>query len=261
MIKFPNGHCYKLVYLDTNVVNAISKNTNFFRKNFLEKYVDGSYGFALSVFNLYELSRAKGESREKIISFFDLFPLAVLETYPRLAEIEKISNGFSEEMVIFTLGSKTLGFQVQLSMIFEEMNNNARFKQTVQIMHEIFANEIEMWKQHRKKGIIGWMKEFEENLLLSMNESFMTTDVGFEIDSLGKYKSVELYSFIKNQFIYSSHKEIGQNSIIDAYNVAIAPYVEVFITEKTVGSWLEMAKRKFAYLSDLEIVKMSELFK
>ncbi len=46
MIKFPNGHCYKLVYLDTNVVNAISKNTNFFRGNFLEKYVDGSYGFA-----------------------------------------------------------------------------------------------------------------------------------------------------------------------------------------------------------------------
>ncbi len=25
-----------------------------------------------------------------------------------------------------------------------------------------------------------------------MNELFMTTDVGFEIDSLGKYKSVEL---------------------------------------------------------------------
>lgn len=260
MIAFANGHNYKLVYLDTNVINEISKNTNFFGKNFMEKYLDGSYGFATSVFNLYELSRTHGESRKKIINFFDLFPLAVLETYPRLAEIEKTSNVFSKEMVMFTLGAKMMGFNIQLGMLFEEMDRNINFRKTIEVMNSTFVNEMEVWKQHQRGGMFGWMKEFKKNLLLSMNESFLTTEVGFEIDVLGKYKSVELYSFIKNQFIYTSQKEVNQNSIIDAYNAAIAPYVEVYITERTVGSWLEMAKKKFKYLSNLEVVKLSDLY-
>lgn len=118
--------------------------------------------------------------------------------------------------------------------------------------------EIHLWQRNQKPE--AWMKKFSENLLISMNESFQLTDNSFEINVLGKYKSVELFAFIKNQFIYSSQKEINQNSIIDTYNVAIAPYVEVYITENTVGSWLEMAKEKFTYLSKLQIIRMSVFF-
>ena len=34
MITFSNGRLYKLVYIDTNIINEISKNTNKLGKNF-----------------------------------------------------------------------------------------------------------------------------------------------------------------------------------------------------------------------------------
>ena len=90
MITFPNGHAYKLVYLDTNAINEIAKNTSFTGKNFLLNYVNGQYAFVTSTFNIYELSKAKGSSYDAITRFFDEFPLLVSCTYPQLVEFEKI---------------------------------------------------------------------------------------------------------------------------------------------------------------------------
>lgn len=92
-----------------------------------------------------------------------------------------------------------------------------------------------------------------------MNEIFRFEENYFEITQLGKYKSLEVMAFIKNQFIYESKKEIRINSIIDTYNCSILPYIDIYITEKTVSSWLRKAKNKFEYISDKQIIKISDL--
>lgn len=258
MIEFPNGHKYKLVYIDTNIINAISKNTSKFAKIFFETYVNGEYAFVLSVFNLYELSRTQGESKTKIIEMFQLIPLAVMETYPRLSGFEQNSNGFSNDMILFTLGPKELGFKTQICMLFNRMEQDKSFEKILIQMKANYEKEIQLWRS--KQTTQAWMKDFNKNLLLSMNESFGLRDNSYEINELGKYKSIEIFAFIKNQFIFTSKKEINQNSIIDAYNSAVAPYVDIYITEKTVGAWLEMAKDKFEYLSKLQVIKMSDMF-
>lgn len=94
MITFSNGHLYKLVYIDTNIINEISKNTNKLGKNFFLKYVNGEYMFVTSAFNVYELSKSKGESKNKIIQIFNNIPLGITCTFPQLIEFEKMHTGF-----------------------------------------------------------------------------------------------------------------------------------------------------------------------
>ena len=98
------------------------------------------------------------------------------------------------------------------------------------------------------------------NILKSMNETFKIYDNYFEIIELGKYYSLEVLAYIKNQFIFCSQKDININSVIDAYNSSFLPYVEEYITERTAGSWLEMSKAKLSFLKNKRIIKLSELY-
>ena len=97
-------------------------------------------------------------------------------------------------------------------------------------------------------------------MLKSMNETFRIYGNYFEIKKLGQYCSLEVLAYIKNQFMYCSQKNININSVIDAYNTSFLPYVEEYVTERTVASWLEMSKRKLTYLKQKKILKLSELY-
>jgi hypothetical protein len=59
-------------------------------------------------------------------------------------------------------------------------------------------------------------------------------------------------------FIHNSSKPLEINSVIDSYNAAYFPYVEVYITEKTVGAWLENSKNKFSFVKEKIIYKISD---
>lgn len=260
MLTLPNGHSYKLVYLDTNVINEIAKNTNFTGRNFLLNYADGQYAFVTSVFNVYELSRAKGESYDAVTHFFDVLPLLISSTYPQLVEFEKISPQFRLEMLLFATGPKQL-FKTQLSTLLSKINSEVQFQNAISQMYMNFKKELVVWEKNRKFVRPNWMQNFEECLLASMNDSFRLSKNYFPIDHLGQYKSLEIYSFIKNQFIHSTNKPITLNSIIDAYNASFLPYTDIYVTERTVGSWLETsAKKKFDYIQNTKIVKLSMLY-
>jgi len=256
MITFPNGNKYKLVYLDTNCINEISKNTKKMGKIFMERYCVGDYMFVTSSFNLFELSKTKGETRENVIEIFNKLPLAIIQTFPQLIEFEKNESGFNNNMIMFAIGLRPL-FNVQLETILEKLESDKNFENSINDMKLKFQKEIINWT--KKQEFTNWYIEFNKKLLCSMNESFKLEKNNFRIEQLGKYQSLEILAFIKNQFIYDSKKEILINSVIDSYNCSILPYVDIYITEKTVGSWLQKAKRKFNYVKDKEIVKISDL--
>ena len=256
MMIFPSGRKYKLIYLDTNCINEISKNTKKIGKNFLENYCNGEYMFLTSSYNIFELSKTKGETRNEIIKIFNNFPLAVIETFPQLIEFEKNESEFNPKMIMFAMGIKPI-FNVQLETILIKCEKDVEFQDSIKKMLLKFDSIITMWQKQQK--VLNRDLEFKKNLLFSMNEIFRFEENYFEITQLGKYKSLEVMAFIKNQFIYESKKEIRINSIIDTYNCSILPYIDIYITEKTVSSWLEKAKNKFEYISDKQIIKISDL--
>ena len=210
-----------------------------------------------SPFNIFEISQTQGESRKKIIDFINIFPLGIIYTFPQLIEFEKKSTSFNNEMIMFATGVNTL-FNIQISNILDIMNNDESMKKSIGKMYENFNTEINNWKKNQKE--YSWMKSFHNNLIKSMNDSFQIYDNYFNITKLGLCKSLEVLAFIKNQFIYNSKKEIKINSIIDSYNASILPYVDTYITERTVCSWLNIAKQKFIYLKDKKIINISTFF-
>ncbi|MEG2687257.1 MAG: hypothetical protein RR954_09120 [Christensenellaceae bacterium] len=257
MLAFPNGNSYKLVYIDTNVINEIAKNTFFTGKNFLEQFALGGFAFATSAFNLYEISKTQGNSRSAILRFFDIFPLMICETYPRLIEIEKHANEFQKSMIMFAIGTPPL-FNVQLNMILSWIDTDTKFKVAIEKMTSNFVNELNIWQQNQRQ--FNWMQNFDKNLLSSMNETFKAASNYFPITDIGKHKSLETYALIKNQFIYSTQQKLDTNSIIDAYNASFLPYADVYVTERTVGSWLEtVGKKKLPYLKNKTVIKLSDL--
>ncbi len=256
MITFSNGNSYRLVYLDTNSINEISKNTRKMGKIFMERFCVDNFMFVTSCFNLFELSKTKGDTRKNIIKFFNIFPLAIMYTFPQLIEFEKSSSKFNQEMIMFATGPSPL-FNFQFSDILNLIENDSNMDKALKKMKQKFEKEIVCLRQ--KQTRLNWNLKFKKNLLESMNDTFKFEENYFEIKELGKYKSLEVLAFIMNQFIYESNKTIEINSVIDAYNCSILPYVEFYITEKTVGSWLDKAKYKFKYLQNIEIIKIKDL--
>lgn len=257
MLVHPNGNSYKLVYIDTNVINEIAKNTFFTGKIFLEQFAMGGFAFVTSSFNLYEIFKTQGNSRDAILKFFDIFPLAICETYPRLIEFEKRINEFHNDMIMFAIGAPPL-FDTQLSTILSSIDTNTGFKTSLEKMSINFARELDVWQKNQRQ--FNWIQDFENNLLSSMNDTFRTAQNYFQIKEIGKYKSLETYSLIKNQFIYTTKQTLNTNSIVDAYNASFLPYADVYITERTVGAWLEtVAKKKLPYLANKTIIKLSDL--
>lgn len=252
-----NGTEYNIIYLDSNALNGIAKNTKKFDKNFFMSYLVGEkkYMFATSPFNLYEISQTSGASKESLIKTFDLIPLALFNTIPQLIEFEKEKIYFHEKMIMFATGPKPL-YNIQISTIFEMLESN-NFVKTLEKMNENYNKEIENIINNRI--LCNWKLNYKEKMENSINETMEIYNQTINLDELEQYKSVCIYAYIKNQFKYSAKKVIKRNTIIDCINVSILPYVEEYITERTVGSWLKEAQTRFEFIKDKNIVILSEL--
>ena len=242
--------------MDTNALNAFAKNTNSFSKNFMESYAMGGYMFVTSVFNLYEVYQTQGESRANLLKIFDMFPIGIVIYVQQIIEYERMNIPINENILMFAIGNNEL-FNINMSKVFE-MFEKDETKKAIKKMHENFNIEMKSWNEQKKK--IKWMENFEENMIDSMNDSFRIYGNYLRIAELGKYKSLETLAYIKNKFIYDKNEEIKINSVIDVYNASIFPYVDVYVTERTVGAWLKDAKRKLTYLEGHDIKTISEIW-
>lgn len=92
-----------------------------------------------------------------------------------------------------------------------------------------------------------------------MNEYCERYFTDLRINELNIFKSLEVHTYIKNEFIHGTKINIEMNSIIDSFNVAYTPYVDAFVTEKFIGKKLEKeVKKKLDYLKDLEVYYISD---
>ncbi|MEG0385912.1 MAG: hypothetical protein RR639_08545 [Hydrogenoanaerobacterium sp.] len=257
MIRHPNGNEYKVVYLDTNVISEFVNNTKYTAKNFLERYAMGEYAFVTSVFNIYELSKTYPDFQNKMEKSFGIIPLGISIGIPEINQYEKSGVLLGNNLITFAVGIKPL-FNLNIGDLIKWFDG--KLKKDVTNREGAIESEIEEWLLRRQAPKASWQKEFDVNLLDSMNEIYRRYKSYTPIENLGVYKSLEVAAYVKNQFIYNSSKSIERNSILDSYNVAVAPYVDVYITEKTVGAWLVSAKERFVYLKDVDIIKLSDLF-
>ena len=244
------GNKYKLVYLDTNAISEISKNykntfINFFEYfNFFKQGDCDRYALVTTVYNMHELNKTRDEYKNKIIEKFDLIPVLLFEAFPQIVTTE-LNN---DDPILFATGAKTI-MNNQFSTIFQQLT---KIEEKSNNLKQNLDKEINLWNKERKN--ISDLKS-----LFSSSYSFYDTH-NSDYNLLFESKSSKIFSYIKYHFIYESSKPIHENSIIDSYNSSIAPFVDVYVGERTVTSWLEKSKDKYDFMTRVECIKISEFY-
>ena len=238
---------YKIIYLDTNAISDMSKNYKNSGKNILEKYFAYNngvkYAFATSVYNISELLKTI-KYRNYIINTFNQIPLLIIDAFPTIIDKE-LSK---EELGLFGIGVKPI-FANSISDLFNMLESDS-FKETMKIYENNILLEIINWKEAKLNNL--QEKQLFENSYKIYNKHKNDIDLCFQT------KSSTIFTFIKSYFLYKQSKSITKNCVIDSYNASVAPFVDVYIGEKSVISWLEQSKDKYEFMKDIQLFKISE---
>lgn len=233
---------YKIVYLDTNAISDMSKNFKNILRNILIKFLtsDQKYAFVTSAYNISELSKTK-KYRNDIIDKFDKIPLVIIDSFPNIIykEINK------KEIGIIGTGLKPI-FNNSISDLFKKMEDDS-FKEAMKIYENNILLEIKNWKEAKLNNLQG--KQLFENSYKIYNNDI---EIGYTA------KSSLIFTFIKSYFLYKQSKPITENCVIDSYNASVAPFVDAYIGEKSVISWLEQSKDKYEFMKDVQLFRISE---
>lgn len=249
MIKL-NGNKYKLVYLDTNAISEISKNynntfINFFEYfNFFKQGNCDRYALVTTVYNLHELNKTREEYKNKIIEKFDLIPVLIFESFPQIITTELNMDDY----IMFATGPKPL-MNNQFSTVFHQIT---KIEEENKTLNSNLMKEITMWNKER-------INSLDFKTLFSDSYSFYNTH-NSDYDLLYKSKSSKIFSYVKYHFIYEKSKTIDENSIIDSYNASIAPFVDVYVGERSITAWLEKSKDKYDFMKNVECIKISKFY-
>lgn len=260
MITLPNGNTYELLFLDTNALSEFTNNTNDFCKNFLLKYLNGQNLFVVSYYNILELYKTEIDFKVKIKDSLGLIPLGILKKPETLFMQEKTNNNNEDDynLIDFVIGHNAF-FNNSINSLFD-MLENPKMQYNLSTRYALFNKELNEWQKKRKNPNSQWQKQFKQNLINAMKGT-VASFIDLEVDKYyDNYKALKIYALIKNMFINNYTKELKINSIIDSYNAAYLPYINIYITERTVGSWLNEAKGRFPFIQKKEIIKLSNLF-
>lgn len=251
MSKIINGTNYNIIYLDTNAISEMSKNYKGTMKNLLGRFGFTNsnsrlkYAFATSTYNLKELSNST-KYRQEIIRAFNIIPLLIVEAFPSI--IDKIING--EDIFFLGIGIKPL-FNTDISDIFRMIESDDFNDANIQFENHI-AQEIVSWNEAKKENLTG--KDIFNNSYKIYNTYNNNIDVCFDT------KCAKIFTFIKTYFLYKKRETILRNSVIDSFNASVAPFVDIYIGERTVTAWLKESKHKYNFMKEVEILKISEFY-
>ena len=211
-----------------------------------------------SVFNIMELNKTQSDFKKKIKTSLGNLPLGILTNIEQICEHEKLQVPMKEDIIIFAIGNKPL-FEVSIDDLFIFLED-PKTKISEQRRKNQLEKELSEWKVQRRAKNVKWQKNFNSTLTDTMMKITAHFPASFTLAQLQSCYSLHVCSYIRNMFIHNSIQNLELNSIIDSYNAAYIPYVEVYVTERTVGAWLENAKNKFVYIQEKTIYKVSDFF-
>lgn len=253
-----NGKNYKLVYLDTNALSEFVNNTNGFSKNFLSKFIDDRHMLVTSVFNIMELNKTQNDFKDKIKTSLGVLPLGLLTNIEQLCEYEKNQVPIKNDIITFAVGNKPV-FNVGIDDLFCFLEV-PKTKELEQQRKNQLEKELLEWKEQRCVKNVKWQSDYNRTLVDTMIQITAHFPTTFTREQLQNCYSLHVCSYIRNMFIHNSSQNLELSSVIDSYNAAYLPYVEAYVTERTVGAWLKNAKNKISYIKEKTIYKVSDFF-
>jgi len=266
-----NGKQYKLVYLDTNVLRAITDNENGFGKYFFKHYFlnqdDRAPCFAFA--NVCEIKPYK-DIFQKFMDMFSLIPhlmfyhyrILVREEFNAYKQSQKYSLNNQVMRAFIPIGRRDEdNFRKFISKIYSSGELSRILENEKTELNSIVVD----WEASRTKNqtmftAAGIVKEKAlERLYLSFEKETVIKDLAVEGLSLDRdadyenFPSLRMVEYSLFQRQYLTKKPLEINDVMDIRMSAFIPYVDEVITEGFQANVYKKAQNHIVELKGLEI--------
>ena len=244
----PNGSEYKLIFLDTNILQTIVTNPSFTEVLFERFFLHRSKSlFCFSFYNIIELKNKRDTGNKHIdiynnfVFVFSQLPCLMFLPHKSLLQ-EELSSAIRNTPLnidgnvanAFIPGVKRLEFDFErwLDAIF--IANSGSLEKSIQEDLADMAKAANAWMKLRSLGpffgkLLEKLHRLQEATII---QSYLET-FGIKIENISftRFPSARTILFSKNHRVHSTKRILNTNDVIDILQSAYAPYVDTVITE------------------------------
>lgn len=271
-----NGNHYKLVLLDTNIIRETVKNidksntTNKVATNLMVKLFSNKCIPCYSFYNVLEI-KPYGDLFKNFLSVFKHIPSMMFYPYSEIIteEFKAYKNNKYLEItgkIAFALNCEEYNPETTIEFFLENESGKNMFNTlTPEYIREHLEDIRQTWlkgkrdikKKYGKDIDIKEIKKDYTNINISSLLGINIVDEKVDLNKLPA-SMMMLYSFFHRICL---KKDITLNDVMDVTISAIAPYVDIVITENFQAEVYKQAKNHIPQLKNLEILRLSDLNK
>jgi len=268
-----NGHSYKLVLLDTNVVSEILKNPKTTGKDFLQFSLTDSIVPCISIWTILEIRR-KQALYEVFLEFFSVFPFFLTRTPLHVLEDEmkEYPNYHQVEPIQFSFSLLRKDKNAQLQNFMRNLFDNDDVKNSEQLWNSEWRNQalqsiLALKPNFKPKGkyytatdATRFIQEGVTQYVIAHNPAWAK-----KIIDQSKWIDVNAFPSVKMAFytvfyrFYAENREPELQDIFDLLITNVAPYMDIVITENFQAEIFKKTKRRDPFLKNLEIQTLKSL--
>lgn len=247
-----NGHIRDLVLLDTNIIREIIRNldkedkSNIISKNLFSNFSPDKYGFCISIYSTFELL-PYDDIYMCFLDMFSIYPFFLIKPFNMIEEEEKNAASENKDLQInnlayaITPATKDKEWQFR-NVSYHLIENNEIYKPDY--IREELEDIVNHWKKDKNK-VNKLMETVSSMYKKDIEENFHTPS-----------QKILKYSYYSRIF---DNRKISPSDVMDVRISAIAPYVDVVITEKYQAGVFRQAQNKIDEIQNLRIYTLKDL--
>jgi hypothetical protein len=271
-----NGNKYKLVLLDTNIIQKIVSDPSYASKLQERFFITQPLSiFCLSFDNVIELRNKRQTDNARIdiydyfVSYFSKVPCLLFFPYRCLFQeelsvaIQNATLQINENIAnAFIPDSNKLEYNLKKWLEYAFSTNSCQLVTIIQEELKEMPNVAISWMKQRSQQQLSssrfreLLKTQEESIVLSFLSRCGINTEGIDFKRFPAARTM-LYS--QSQRVHFTKKHLVSNDVMDVFISAYAPYVDVVITEKYQADVYMKAKKVIPELSMLGIFTLSDI--
>jgi len=270
----PSGTEYLLVLLDTNALSEISKNPNSEGKAFHGWLETGRIAPCFTVYNLVELFRG-GSVFDSFLNRFADVPCVLTVPHDALlsAEYAAYASGASVDPFLNTFvpdghqPDRSYDLRRLLDFVFGDPTNRRAAEEWDRTAGEVLSQWLDNRKNFTPTRDRANAKDADRYVEQAGSEALMRNFTAWYGEMLGsgvvpdlkKFPSLMVMAYSQYWRLWDHSWRPAPGEVTDVRIMAVAPYVDIVVTERRQAEIFRKIQQKVPGLADLTIRRLSDL--
>ena len=248
-----NGTTRNLVLIDTNIIRETvikigeEDETNPIARRLLSCFSPDTTIFCITIYSGFEI-HPYSDIYEKFKNMFSIFPFFLIFPFSTIKEEEEKARAENRDIemrnIMYAIKSEIINEDENFSKVFDGFIKDFT-KTNPECIRDQLKNTLSVWKKEKTK-------------LSKLNDTAnsMYTKYIKENPNIRASQKIFKYSYYHRIF---ANRKITMNDIVDVDISAIAPYVDVVITENYQAEVFRQAQNKIDEIQHLRIYTLKDL--